>query len=397
MPHWPGRFPLMDSLRAIAALAIVGYHVAPLAGAFDSSFFTAATAQLSTGVALFFVISGFLLYRPFVIAHAAGERLPSVRVYAWRRFLRIAPAYWAALTVTGLLLAPEVFDRPFLFYGFAQVYSPGAAFDGIPVAWTLCIEVSFYAFLPLFALLLRGVAGRIGGSVWRIEAWALVALFAFGFGWRSLALAAEGQFLNTSLNTLPAYLDWFAVGMGLALLSAWTGATEAKSSFVSFVERAPGACWAVALAALAAMAWIWDRRYFGGGQSDFDLMAVHVSEVLCGLALILPAAFDDGGGLVRRLLAWPTLLWLGMVSYGIYLWQAAALHGIAEVTPLHNDVLEQTSLWWIPVGFAGCIAAGALSWYVLERPVLSLKRLVAPRKPDEVAPGLEEAAARVAP
>ena len=56
-----GRFPLMDSLRAIAALAIVAYHVAPHAGAFRSEFATAITAQLSTGVALFFLISGCLL------------------------------------------------------------------------------------------------------------------------------------------------------------------------------------------------------------------------------------------------------------------------------------------------------------------------------------------------
>ena len=172
----------MDSLRAIAALAIVAYHVAPHAGAFRSEFTTAVSAQLSTGVALFFLISGTLLYRPFVLAHATGERPPDVRAYAWRRFLRIVPAYWAALTVTGIFIDPAVFERPLLFYGFAQVYSPGAVFQGIPVAWTLCIEVSFYAFLPIFALALRGVAKRTRASVWRVEAIAMIALFVFGRG-----------------------------------------------------------------------------------------------------------------------------------------------------------------------------------------------------------------------
>ena len=91
MGHHAGRFGLMDSLRAIAALSIVAYHVAPRAGAFDDEFALDLSAQLSTGVALFFLISGFLLYRPFVIAHAQGERFPDVGAYAWRRFLRIVP------------------------------------------------------------------------------------------------------------------------------------------------------------------------------------------------------------------------------------------------------------------------------------------------------------------
>jgi peptidoglycan/LPS O-acetylase OafA/YrhL len=392
-----GRFPLMDSLRAIAALAIVAYHVAPHAGAFRSEFATAITAQLSTGVALFFLISGCLLYRPFVLAHTAGERLPDVRAYAWRRFLRIVPAYWAALTVTGLVLAPEVFDRPLLFYGFLQIYSPGAVFDGIPVAWTLCIEVSFYAFLPVFALALRGLSRRTRASVWRVEVIAIVALFVVGLAWRTMALSADSEVLRTSVNTLPAYLGWFAIGMGLAVTSAWLTEGGAKPGFVRLVERAPGACWALAGAALAANAWVWGRRYFGGDQSDFELLGIHVTEAVCALGMILPAVFSgDGRGPVRQLLAWPVLLWLGLVSYGIYLWQAATLEALIDLTPLHGNVFEP-SLWWIPAAFAACIAAGALSWYLLERWFMSLRRLVPARPSGGVAAKAEAAAARVAP
>jgi peptidoglycan/LPS O-acetylase OafA/YrhL len=388
-----GRFVLMDSLRAIAALAIVGYHVAPLAGALESEFLTAATAQLSTGVALFFLISGFLLYRPFVLTQAAGEPLPSMRAYAWRRVLRIVPAYWVALAVTGLLIAPEVFDRPVLFYGFLQVYSPGAVFEGIPVAWTLCIEVSFYAVLPLIAIALR----RVSGPVWRVQAVGIAALFAFGVAWRCLALTADSEFLRTSLNTLPAYMDWFAVGMGLAVLTAWLPTREEPPRLVALVERAPGACWAVAAAALAANAWIWGRRYLGGAESDAAQLAVHLTELVTALGLILPAILmGTGREPLRRLLAWPVLLWLGMVSYGIYLWQAAALDAVGELTPLDVDVVD-TSLWWVPVGFAACVAAGALSWYLLERHALKLRRLVPQRPSRVVSAGSEAAAGRVAP
>jgi peptidoglycan/LPS O-acetylase OafA/YrhL len=384
----------MDSLRAIAALAVVGYHVAPYAGALESSFLTAVAAQLSTGVALFFVISGFLLYRPFVLTQAAGEPLPSMRAYAWRRVLRIVPAYWVALTVTGLMIAPEVFDRPVLFYGFLQIYSPGAVFEGIPVAWTLCIEMSFYAALPLIAIALRRLARR---SVWRTQALGVAVLFLVGVGWRGLALASDSDFLRNSLNTLPAYLDWFAAGMGLSVLTAWLQTRETSPRLVALVERAPGLCWGVAGAAVAANAWVWGRRYFGGEQSEAAMMAVHLTELITALGLIVPAILvGTGREPVRRLLARPALLWLGMVSYGIYLWQFAALDAVGETTPLELDVGD-ISLWWVPVGVAACIFAGALSWYLLERHALKLRRLVPQRPSRAVRAGTEAAAARVAP
>jgi peptidoglycan/LPS O-acetylase OafA/YrhL len=85
-----------------------------------------------------------------------------------------------------------------------------------------------------------------------------------------------------------------------------------------------------------------------------------------------------------------------MVSYGIYLWQAAVIRGLIDLTPLPGSILQPT-LWWVPVGFAACIAAGALSWYVLERRVLTLRRLVPQRPRTASARAAEAAAARAAP
>ena len=132
------RFPLMDSMRAIAVLLVVSYHVlSGIAPAGSGAAIRPFSTHLGVGVSIFLVISGFLLYRPFVAARVDGGRWLPARAFAWRRFLRIVPAYWAALTVTGIFIDSAVFERPLLFYGFAQIYSPGAVFDGIPVAWTL--------------------------------------------------------------------------------------------------------------------------------------------------------------------------------------------------------------------------------------------------------------------
>jgi peptidoglycan/LPS O-acetylase OafA/YrhL len=89
------RFPLIDSIRAISALAILGVHAALVAGVYTSgSVLGTYTLHLDTGVTVFFLISAFLLYRPFVIARVSGEPGPRTGAYAWRRFLRIAPGYW---------------------------------------------------------------------------------------------------------------------------------------------------------------------------------------------------------------------------------------------------------------------------------------------------------------
>src|SRR4051794_1356756 len=106
------RFPLFDSLRAIAALAIFGTH----------AYFTLRNnapgpvrpyaARLEVGVYIFFVISGFLLYRPFVRARLSGSPAPATGAYAWRRLLRIGPAYWIALTLVALWLGEHYVFEP---------------------------------------------------------------------------------------------------------------------------------------------------------------------------------------------------------------------------------------------------------------------------------------------
>ena len=97
-PRHP-RFPLLDGLRAVAVFAVVLVH-ATVFSAPNTSHMDRLLLHLNVGVTIFFLISGFLLYRPF-IAHrvAAGPGAPVVSDYAKRRFLRIFPAYWLVLIV----------------------------------------------------------------------------------------------------------------------------------------------------------------------------------------------------------------------------------------------------------------------------------------------------------
>src|ERR671930_1014584 len=101
MPSNP-RFPLFDSLRAIAALSVFGLHL-PARIWLDSPV-RPYVLVLDVGFAVFFLISGFLLYRPFARARYAGESTPAIMPYAQRRLLRIVPAYWVALVLVVVLL-----------------------------------------------------------------------------------------------------------------------------------------------------------------------------------------------------------------------------------------------------------------------------------------------------
>src|SRR4051794_21878306 len=161
------RFEQVHALRGVAAMSVLLYHALFKAylNAHPGSALTPYAAHLDVGVSIFFLISGFVLYRPMVAARLAGEPPLDAESYGRRRIRRILPAYWVALALAGLAGAsyvgyPAIFSAQGIpaYFGFLQIYSPDTAGGGINVAWTLCVEVSFYAFLPLWALALRRVA-----------------------------------------------------------------------------------------------------------------------------------------------------------------------------------------------------------------------------------------------
>ncbi len=156
-----GRLEGIEGLRALAATAILAFHVWDETAGVQAGASQHLFANLRAGVTLFFVLSGFLLYRPFAAAVVRGEASPSVRRYAVNRALRILPAYWAILLLDALLLDRGLLTRPLQLVAnlsFAQNYVPryqpnGHHYLGIGPAWSVVIELSFYALLPLLGLL----------------------------------------------------------------------------------------------------------------------------------------------------------------------------------------------------------------------------------------------------
>jgi peptidoglycan/LPS O-acetylase OafA/YrhL len=388
------RFPLFDGLRALAALGVLVYHAAFFAAASASDrTVTQYTGRLDVGVTVFFLISGFLLYRPFVRARLRGEPMPGLAGYGWRRFLRIVPAYWVALTVVALWMPfPYVFTGSGVptYYGFGQIYAFGDAINGIGQAWTLCVEVTFYAFLPLWALAMR----RLPRGA-KPELIGLAALFALSTVYKLWALhhiSPNNLDSPRFLMPLPNFLDQFAIGMGLAVLSVHYEDRPLPQP-LHLVRRAPGLAWAIAATAF----WFvstrigYDGNFFQSvGQAMF--LERHELYTVVATALILPVVFGvPGRGLPGRLLASRPLRFLGLVSYGIYLYHLAIVNKVQRwLGASLPSGFAVHFVVYLALAFVLATACATASYNLIERPALRLKRLVR-------SPGIAEAIAEPAP
>jgi peptidoglycan/LPS O-acetylase OafA/YrhL len=367
------RFPLMDSLRAIAALSVLVGHVAGLAQVVRHHWWSPLLGSANQGVTVFFVLSGFLLYRPMVSSQLGGAPRPPWRDYVRRRLLRILPAYWLALTVLAIYPGlPGVFSSEWWrYYGLLQVYSPTSALGGIVVAWSLCIEVSFYLALPLYATAIGWLTRRLSiPARVRAELGVLLALSVASLALYALDPGGQRAFL-------PFYLWWFCAGMGLALISAALDRRPGgrRPAAVAFIGAHPGVVWGVAGGLYVALCYLLgDPPATKGYDVAHEVLVNRGLGGLVGLVLVLPAVFGDrAGGWPRAVLAWRPLAWLGLISYGVYLWHLNLLGVVTD----HVTVLGNRGVGAFPLLLAlvaACtVAVAAMSYYVVERPVLRLK------------------------
>jgi peptidoglycan/LPS O-acetylase OafA/YrhL len=365
-------YRLLEPVRAVAALMVVGYHSQSSEPAGFLEWDIGET--LNTGVAVFFVLSGFLLYRPFLSARLNGAAQPSFRHYLMRRFLRVIPAYWVAITVFGLTLpvfVPVFGPDWWVFYSLTQTAVPGRVFDGLAPAWSLSVEASFYLGLPLYVAMLRRLVGRrpIERQV-RIEAALLVLVTLSTLAARRLLFDRGEGPTGFLVWSILGHLDWFAVGLGLALASVlYEGAAERPWIVRIFASR-PTACWAAAWFVIALLG------FLRGSPGDI----VHVVSMVIAILMIAPVVFGDGStGLVRRLLGCRPMIWFGTVSYGIFLWNEPIASVSTDVLGFESGSASGFAVVFLVTATAA-IVTGAASYYLIERPAMALPRGLNQRK-----------------
>ena len=191
----------LDGLRGLAALGVLTLHVwmFTVQRAHDRrELVSLLTGELRLGVVLFFVLSGYLLAGPWV-ASALDERpTPRLGRFAVKRAARIAPAYWVAmlgsfwlLSGTGHGYEVSAGQLP-LFAAFGQNYVGAVEGKLDPPMWSLVVEVSFYAVLPLVGWLFVRAA-RAGGWCSHARAWSALGLVECGRRCARLAGHRDGH------------------------------------------------------------------------------------------------------------------------------------------------------------------------------------------------------------
>jgi peptidoglycan/LPS O-acetylase OafA/YrhL len=358
----------IDGLRGLAALSVFVHHVwrhqlgsnttPPM-----TDFWSVVGTELRLGLLLFFILTGFLLYRSF-IRHLHHDTKPDMGRYLRRRAARILPAYYVAVIGAIVLVAladtgslPPTDQLP-LFAVFAQNYSADTFLTVDSPTWTLCIEVGFYLLLPLIVVgLLRVRAG------WRFQAAVLAGMVVAGLAWRAVGNAIGGGLVWD--NMLPSWLPYFAFCMAVALWLEY-GRPKPLSSRRTALILALGTVLVLVNAAL-----------LGTLQGSEAMHYVSSLPAGIGFALLTGLALAGTGPALRWMhMSW--LIALGIVSYGFYLWHVPILIIQRSIYP-HGGFLI-TFAAALPLA----VLAGTLSWRLVEKP--ALRRATRPPEPRAARP-----------
>lgn len=342
----------LDGVRGVAVLTVMLYHahIAAFRGGF-------------LGVDIFFVLSGFLITSLLFREWQEAGSVDLKRFYL-RRGLRLLPAL---LVLLALALAfPRVFtprlangESPRLWLAALAAISYASnwvrAFDLTEMSflqhtWSLGIEEQFYTLWPLGLLLLLRARKRRLTSI---------AVVCAGIAGSAVLRAVRWQGRETLLRdyySLETRLDSLLIGCLLALLLSW--------DLVPRTGRWTAAIRTSAVGSVAVLAVMINRAEYAGPATYHWLLLV---AALCVGIVLLHLVHSPSRGM-EAVLTIPALVWLGRISYGVYLWHSPIQTGVLGEARMLR--LGFTGPLRIAIPFALTIAVAAASFYLLERPIL---------------------------
>lgn len=367
----PHRFQTLDGYRAIAVLAVVTTHVAYFSGIVVVTAWGHLFSRMDIGVTIFFLLSGFLLFRPWSLAAMRDGAWPGTRTYLRRRMWRILPAY-LLLVVVVLAVMPgiEVYPKHWIAHlTLTQIYWPQLLINGLTQSWSLATELSFYLVLPGIAWCIgRRHRGDVDSST-RRQLITLAVCAAIAAGWLLLRTTTViGEFGVVNM-WLPNFMDWFAVGMFFAVVHNRLRLPDPPSWMVKLNRLADDTVTCLVVAAglfLLASTPIAGPYTFGEGSASQAYMR-HYLYLGTAAALLLPGFLGtQGWGTWRGLLASPLMSYLGKISYGIFLWHLFVLETGSRLIGIDSF----TGWFWIlwPMTVVGSVLLAHASFVLIERP-----------------------------
>ena len=391
-----GHIPALDGIRGLAVLLVLVCHgtLTNPAGLFGQAF-QAATRLTWSGVDLFFVLSGFLITG--ILFDSKRERGYFRNFYA-RRTVRIFPLYYAFL-VFALILVPAIpaltalyghapRTGPFFWFyvsNFVQPFAPSHYMTF--VAWSLAIEEQFYLCWPLVVFLcgrrtLLRICGVmfLGSLVTRVG----VFLIARATGWDNAWMGAN--------DFLFCRVDGLAAGAWIALLIRGDGAWAIQS----LVKGA----WVVGISATAGLACVVVGSYATGwrggiGQSPAYTVGGYSMFALLYASLLVIVVAARRGTILHRAFSGKLLTTFGKYSYGCYLLNLPV--NVLLLRYVFNPDRPGVSTASLMVGqaafyaisFAATLAAAWVSWNVMEKHCLKLKKYFPMSRPTELQPATQ--------
>ncbi len=355
-----GRDDALDGVRAIAVVLVVLTHAAFMTGFTSTGGFLGRLAGRGDfGVYLFFALSGYLLHARFLRAAARGIRL-SLTGYAWRRAARVLPAYWAALLVVVLAERPS--SRISLLHAAGlQIYTSDRSIPSFSQAWSVATELSFYAALPVLALILEVLRARSPRAP--IAALAVLSLAALAGLLASQAVEVGRDVLPERLLTGVAPV--FLVGMALAEAGVhpttrWAERWRARAAD-------PWQCWALSAGCyVLATTPITGSLLLAPSQGPQLSVRVALGAATAG-AFLLPVVLGPVS-MPRGLLGSRLPRWLGRISYGVFLWHLpvfSAIFAVTSLPPFRGGLIPLLALG-IPV----TLALAEISHRLIEQPLI---------------------------
>lgn len=380
-PPIPLRMPpyadALTGLRGVAALWVLVFHLWQRAGAPALALgpldFTPLAAHGYLGVDLFFVLSGYLIGGPWVAARLGGAKV-AFGTFWRRRVLRVFPAYWAQWAALALLAALGPGGFP-MDAGEALLSATLTSnlIDNAPtlnpVWWSLPVEWDFYLVAPLVALafatrraLPRGLLLIVLACVgFRVLAWWMI--FHQGMDWVTL---------YRWVIQLPGRLDQFALGMAAAhaLMLGRAGSERGLAL--------------LGTASALLLVWLLPRTAYVVDQAIAPWLFFQFTMFGCAFAALVGAAAMSRSAPVRALLANRPMVFLGTISYSLYLWHYPVLDGLSRHAEARG---VSTASWrWAALAVIASVAVSAISYALTERPFLRHRREKTRRKAPRAAP-----------
>ncbi len=347
-----GTIASLDGVRGLAFLLVFEAHITH-AGVWgyggNNPFISAFFGVGYTGVTLFFVLSGFLLFLPYTQALLFKKAWPQPKIYYIRRILRIFPGYFFSLFILVMFTEPHFIQPrnwgqliPFLTFtmGF---YNSSGLING--PYWTLAVEFQYYLILPLIAFGILGLTRLVRpekrlwmvvGSLVAMIIWGLATSYYGGyfFNHPNQTFLIPRPLLNVVLFVVygdrSKSLEDFAVGMLIAVGYLSIMNSPRKDHHLRRIRQLltvlliPWIALSV-YAILPSYPWAFVPRVFQAFPwlDEFTI-------ALCYGYLVSAVLFKRPNGWLVRLFSWTPLRWLGLISYSLYIWHRPLIQILAE-------------------------------------------------------------------